>query len=92
MSSNYASIERNYLFSLLFCRIPHPEVGQPLLSSVYGQRGVQSEVIAVAVLQQVIEQHCAALARLHLEARPVRALGEGHLSPRAGALHVAEVP
>ena len=83
MSSNYASIERNYLFSLLFCRIPHPEVGQPLLSSVYGQRGVQSEVV---------EQHCAALARLHLEARPVRALGEGHLSPRAGALHVAEVP
>ena len=80
-----------YLFLLFSSRIPHPEVGQPLLSSVYGQSGVQSEVIAVAVLQQVVEQHCAALARLHLEARPVRALGEGRLSPRIGTLHVAEV-
>ena len=46
--------------------IPHPEVGQPLLSFVHGQGCVESQVICIAILQEIVEQHCTALTWLNL--------------------------
>eukprot|EP00601_Ochromonadales_sp_CCMP2298_P007014 CAMPEP_0173203516 /NCGR_PEP_ID=MMETSP1141-20130122/19563_1 /TAXON_ID=483371 /ORGANISM="non described non described, Strain CCMP2298" /LENGTH=226 /DNA_ID=CAMNT_0014128983 /DNA_START=191 /DNA_END=872 /DNA_ORIENTATION=- len=52
---------------------------------------MQGEVVPVAVFQEVVEENGVALARVRLEAQPVRALGEGGLPPRVGVLHVGQI-
>ncbi len=72
--------------------IPHPKIGQPFLTLDGRQGGVQSEIVTVPVLEQVVEQHCVALAGPHLEALVVgTALGKGGLPARLGARLVRQI-
>ena len=71
--------------------VPYPEVGEPLLSLDHWQRRMQSEVVSVAVLKKVVEQHRIALDRPNLETLPAHPLGERRLSSRLLTLLIGEV-
>ena len=52
--------------------LPDPEVGKPLFALEHGKRGVEREVIDVAVRQAVVEEHRAPLAGV--DRQPLRVI------------------
>ena len=50
-------IKTKYMYNLYLGTYPDPKVGQPLFPWEGGQGGVQGQVVAVAIGEEVVEQH-----------------------------------